>query len=360
MDIEEKIQLVRSCSAEIVTEEELRELFEVNEKPVAYDGFEPSGLAHLPVAVYRPIILEKLMKTGIRFKLLLADSFAWINNKLGGDIERIRDAGKYFIEVWKAAGVDFSKVDVVWHKEHFDDPEYWKKVMMIAKNVTVSRTMRALTIAGRKESASNPTAFLFYPVMQCADIFQLEVDICQLGIDQRKVNMLAREVAPLFGRRKPIAIHHPLLLGLKVGEGIGGFDEDEKIDFMISSKMSKSVPDSAIFIHDSREDIWRKIRNAFCPPRVVEGNPIMDIMEKIIFEKRREVTVERKGKDALTFTSYSELKESYVKGEIHPLDLKEAAARYLDDIIDPIRRHFEEDKRAREIYEKVRSAEVTR
>ncbi len=359
MDIEEKVQLVRSCSAEIVTETELRELFEVNSRPVAYDGFEPSGLAHLPVAVYRPIILEKLMKAGIRFKILLADSFAWINNKLGGDLEKIRDAGRYFIEVWKAAGVDFSKVEIVWHKDHFDNPDYWKKVILIAKNVTVSRTMRALTIAGRKESASNPTAFLFYPVMQCADIFQLEVDICQLGIDQRKVNMLAREVAPLLGRRKPVAVHHPLLLGLKAGER-GGFDEDEKIDFMISSKMSKSVPDSAIFIHDSKEEIWRKIRGAFCPPKVAEGNPIMDLMEKIVFEKYREVTVERKGKNALTFTSYNELREAYVKGEIHPLDLKEATARYLNDIVDPIRRHFEEDKKARETYEKVRSAEITR
>ncbi|MEM1885729.1 MAG: tyrosine--tRNA ligase, partial [Candidatus Jordarchaeales archaeon] len=241
----------------------------------------------------------------------------------------------------------------------FDDPEYWRKVITIAKNVTVSRTMRALTIAGRKESVSNPTAFLFYPVMQCADIFQLEVDICQLGIDQRKVNMLAREIAPILGMRKPIAVHHPLLLGLKPGAR-EGFDEDEKIDFMISSKMSKSVPESAIFIHDSREEIWRKIRNAFCPPKVVEGNPVMDLMEKIIFEKFKEVTVERKGKEALTFTSYSELKEAYVKGEIHPLDLKEAVARYLDEIISPIRRHFEEDKKARELYERVKSAEITR
>ncbi len=360
MDVEEKVQLVKSCSAEIVTEQELKELFEINDRPVAYDGFEPSGLAHLPVAIYRPIILEKLMRTGIRFKILLADSFAWINNKLGGDLDRIREAGRYFIEVWRAAGVDFNKVEIIWHKDLFDDPEYWKKVIIISKNITVSRIMRALTIAGRKESASNPAAFLFYPVMQCADIFQLEVDICQLGIDQRKVNMLAREIAPILGRKKPIAIHHSLLLGLKGGEERGGFDEDEKIDFMISSKMSKSVPESAIFIHDSREEIWRKVRKAFCPPKIVEGNPVMDIMEKIIFEKYKEVVIERRGKDALTFTSYNELREAYVKGDVHPLDLKKAVAHYLDEIVDPIRRYFQENEKARELYERVKKAEVTR
>ena len=31
--------------------------------------------------------------------------------------------------------------------------------------------------------------------MQAADVFELGVDICQLGLDQRKVNMLAREYA---------------------------------------------------------------------------------------------------------------------------------------------------------------------
>ena len=32
---------------------------------------------------------------------------------------------------------------------------------------------------------------MIYPCMQCTDIFFLDVDVCQLGIDQRKVNMLA-------------------------------------------------------------------------------------------------------------------------------------------------------------------------
>lgn len=35
--------------------------------------------------------------------------------------------------------------------------------------------------------------------MQCTDIFFLKADICQLGIDQRKVNMLAREYCEAAG-----------------------------------------------------------------------------------------------------------------------------------------------------------------
>ena len=39
----------------------------------------------------------------------------------------------------------------------------------------------------------------------------LQVDICQLGTDQRKVNMLAREYADLGGKSKPIILSHRIL-----------------------------------------------------------------------------------------------------------------------------------------------------
>ncbi|MEM2058199.1 MAG: tyrosine--tRNA ligase, partial [Thermoproteota archaeon] len=100
MDIEERLELVKSVGEEIVTLEELRTLLETKEHPVAYDGFEPSGLAHIAFGVFRPILLEPLIRAGIRFKLYLADWFAWINRKLGGDLEKIRMCGEYFIEVW--------------------------------------------------------------------------------------------------------------------------------------------------------------------------------------------------------------------------------------------------------------------
>lgn len=48
-------------------------------------------------------------------------------------------------------------------------------------------------------------------------------------------------------------------------------------------KMSKSDPDSAIFMEDSAEDVRRKIKKAFCPPGVVEKNPILDYSNHIIF-----------------------------------------------------------------------------
>ena len=362
MDAETRFQLIAGVGEEVVTEAELRELVETKDRIVAYDGFEPSGIAHLPVGVFRPLLLRDLMKAGVHFKLLLADSFAWINNKLGGDIEKIRKCGEYFLEVWKAAGVDMNKVDVVWHKEHFDDPEYWKKVILIAKNHTIQRGMRCLTVAGRVGRESNPVAFLFYPSMQCADVFHLDVDICQLGMDQRKVNMLAREMADKLGWKKPVVVSHHILMGLEGPKEGEGYDENKKIDKEISSKMSKSKPDSAIFVHDSCEEIVRKIRKAYCPEKVVEDNPIMDYVKHIIFRAFDEFKVERPEKFGgdVVYGSYEEVEGDYREGKLHPLDLKMAVAAHLEKLIKPIREHFEKNKKARELYEFIKNVEITR
>ena len=99
MDIESKMDLARRVGEEIVTEDELKKLFETKTHLVAYDGFEPSGYAHLGSGLMRAIQLQILMDAGIRFKLYVADWFAWINNKMGGSLDNIQRAGKYLVEV---------------------------------------------------------------------------------------------------------------------------------------------------------------------------------------------------------------------------------------------------------------------
>ncbi|MEM5875355.1 MAG: tyrosine--tRNA ligase [Candidatus Aenigmatarchaeota archaeon] len=362
MDLEERFQIVKNVGEEIITEEELKHLLETKKHPIAYDGFEPSGLAHLPFGVFRPLLIKELEKAGIKFKLYIADYFAWINNKLGGDLEKIKKCGEYFIEVWKAAGVDLKKVEIVWASDLVGRKEYWKKVLLIAKNITVHRAERALTIMGRKKGEMKEVAQYFYPCMQVADIFELEVDICQLGLDQRRANILAREVGPKLGWWKPVVVSHHMLMGLEGAKEPEGYDEDVNIDVAITSKMSKSKPKTCIFVHDSKEEIREKIMSAFCPERVIENNPILDYAKHIIFRKFKSLTIERPPKfgGPIEVFSYAELEEKFRKGEIHPLDLKNAVAEKLDELIRPIREHFEKNKRARELYEFVKSQQITR
>ena len=356
MDTERRVELIKEIAEEILTEQELIELFETNDHPVAYDGFEPSGLAPIHFGLLRASNLKNLLKAGIRFKLYLADYFAFINNKLGGDIEKIRLAGKYFIEVWKACGIDTKKVKVIWASEIMDSIDYWDKVLKIAKEISVSRSFRATTIMGRLKGEGLSTAQLMYPSMQVADIFHLNIDICQLGMDQRRAHVLAREVAKKLGMKKPIAVHHHILLGL---QGIKKGKTPEET--MILSKMSKSVPKTCIYMHETKESLWGKIKSAFCPPEKVEGNPILEYSKYIIFrEIKPPFVVERKGKEAREFWSYEELETEYRKGLIHPLDLKNAVFRELEKLIKPVREYFEKNRRARELYETVKSFHVTR
>jgi tyrosyl-tRNA synthetase len=366
MDVEKRLELIKKPpTEEIITEKELIELLETKEKIVAYDGFEPSGLLHLGSGVLRAIKIQDFLDAKIDFILYIADWFAYLNNKFGGNLELIKKAGEYFIEGWKACGVDVKKVKIVWCSELIKDTEYWETFLKISRLVTIKRVLRAVTIAGRTEAEIKEPSLLIYPLMQATDIFMLNdkkgVDICQLGMDQRKVNMLAREIAEALGRKKPVAVHHHLLIGLQGPTKMEAYDENEKISQQISFKMSKSKPKSCIFIHDSEEEIKEKILEAFCPPKQKENNPILEIFKYIIFRKFESVTIKREEKYGgnLEIQNYEELEKLYVEGKIHPLDLKNACIEYLNIILEPIRKYFESGK-ARELYEIVKSAKITR
>ncbi|MBI5355683.1 MAG: tyrosine--tRNA ligase [Candidatus Aenigmarchaeota archaeon] len=352
MDIERKLDLIlRDPTEEVITRDELRSLLETNDCPIAYDGFEPSGLAHLGSGVLRAIKLQDMLDAGVRFKLLVADWFGWINGKMGGDLEALKIAGLYLVEAWHACGVNTKKVDVVWTSAMVDNQQYWQRVIQVAKATTVERALRCSTIMGRKEGEMQYTAQLLYPLMQAADPFELGVDICQLGMDQRKATMLTREVGEKLGWGKPVCVHHHLLAGLQ-GARMGSD--------IIEAKMSKSVKGSAIFIHDSEEEIKDKMSKAFCEPKLVEGNPVLEICRYIIFRKKSEFSIERPSKfgGTVEYHSYNDLEKDYRDGKVHPMDLKNSVSISLNEVLQPMREHFIAGSQ-RELYEKVKSR-VTR
>lgn len=360
MNIEDKIRLAREVAegGEIITEEELRELFQKKEHPVAYDGFEPSGKVHIAQGILRAININKMTRAGCKFKMFVADWHAWANNKMGGDLEKIQSVGKYMIEVWKACEMDFKNVEFVWASEIMKKDTYWKTVMNIARNSTLNRIIRCSQIMGRNESESLYASQIFYPCMQAADIFELKADITQLGMDQRKVNMLAREIGPKLGLWKPVAVHHHMLMGL----GQPKTDAKDAVERAISMKMSKSIPDSAIFMTDTEEDVKRKITKAYCPEKQADENPIIEYAQYLIFPKFGKMKIERPAKFGgdLELESFEELKSQYSQGKIHPMDLKAAVARNINEMIKPVREHFEKNAKARELKELVESFGVTR
>lgn len=357
MDIETRVDIVKQVGEEIITEQELRELFQKKDRPIAYDGFEPSGNLHIAQGILRAINVNKMIKSGCKFKFIVADWLGWINNKMGGDLEKIKKVGEYQIEVWKACGMNTKDIEFFWTSDLVSDTDYWKKVINIARSNTVTRITRCAQIMGRKETDTLSAAQIFYPCMQAADIFHLKVDITQLGLDQRKVNVLAREVGPKIGFYKPVVVSHHMILGLQPPT----VDIADPLERAIEMKMSKSKPDSAIFMTDTEEEIKRKISKAYCP-NTVEMNPILEYFRYIIFELNKEIEVIRPEKfgGKLSFESYKELEKIYTEGKIHPMDLKQTCAFYINESMKSFREHFEKNKQSMELAEFVKNENVTR
>jgi len=358
MDIERRMELIkRPPTEEIITEEDLLSLLQTKQKPMAYDGFETSGLMHIGSSVLRAIKINDLLEAKVDFTLWIADWFAYINNKMKGDMELIKKTGEYFIEGWKACGVPVEKVRILRTSDAVKDPDYWKGVIDVAKATTLQRTLRASPIMGRQEADMKYTSQLFYPMMQAWDPFYFNADILQLGMDQRHATILSREVAPKLGRPVPVCVHHHLLAGLQGSTGRMG----QETATLMDEKMSKSKPQTAIFIHDNKEEIEDKIKKAYCPERSAEGNPILEMWKYIILRNFKSRTIERSAKFGgnVDIHSYENLESMYSEGKLHPMDLKKETINAMDEILSPVRKHFETGK-AKKLHETVKAAQITR
>jgi len=318
-------------------------------------------LVHLGTGLICAYKMKDFIEAGIKFKAYLAVWHAWINNKLGGNLDLIRKAADHFRHSWLSLGVPENKIEFIYADELYDNGEFWRKMLLVAKQLTIARTKRTLEIAGRTDAEANYVSDFIYTPMQVADIFHMNINIAGLGMDQRKANIVAREVGPSINFWKPVCVHHHLLQGL-TKPSVWPITEQNRKEALVSAKMSKSKPETCIFIYDSPEDIKRKISNAFCPEKVVEYNPIIDICKYIIFREKDTLIIERPEKFGgnLELQSFGELVNIYKSGDLHPMDLKNAVAAILVETLAPSRRYFEKNKDAREGLNIIRSAKVTR
>jgi tyrosyl-tRNA synthetase len=96
---------------------------------------------------------------------------------MGGDLKKIQVVGQYMVEVWKAVGMDLTNVEFLSSSEEINKrpDEYWTLVMDIARKNNLKRILRCSQIMGRSETEDLSAAQIFYPCMQCADIFFLKV-----------------------------------------------------------------------------------------------------------------------------------------------------------------------------------------
>lgn len=122
-------------------------------------------------------------------------------------------------------------------------------------------------------------------------------------------------------------------------------------------KGAKSDPDSAIFMEDTAEVVERKIKKAFCPVKVIEGNPMVEYARYIIlpafdFEWLIERRLENGEFENRIYRSYEQFEADYANGVLHPADLKPAIIKAINKLLQPVRDHFANDPYARSLKEK--------
>ncbi len=353
MNVKKKVELIKKPpTEEIITEEELTKLLEEKEHPQHYIGYEISGLLHLGILYLTGYKIRDFLEAGFNCCVFLADWHSVLNEKLEGDWERIKKGAEYFKEAFQFFLGKHKRLKFVLGSElYHNNDEYWMNVVRIARSATLRRIMRCLTIMGRKQTEKLTAAQLLYPPMQAADIIALNVDVAHAGTDQRRVHMFLRDIAKKIKVNKPVAVHNHLLGGLEKPERLG-FDENPEIDLKISSKMSKSKPWTCIFIHDSPEEIEKKLMKAWCPEGEVEFNPVLEIAEYIIFREKKRFKLERPRKYGgdVTFESYEELEKMFKEKKIHPQDLKLNVSRELTKILEPVRKYFERREELLEVF----------
>ena len=335
MDVTEKVALIeKPPTEEIVTKEELVELFKTNSNPKHYIGIEISGFLHLGSLISTGFKINDFLKAGVNCTVFLADWHTVINDKLGGDWDVINKVSKYYSDAFKLV---CPGVNVVLGTDLYDSrKEYWAEFVQFTKHMSLARTMRTLTIMGRSEAEEKiDLAKLLYPPMQAVDIHSLDLDIVHAGMDQRKIHMLVREIFPKMKWKVPVAVHHKLLPGLS--------QPTTSDDSKVLGKMSKSDPKSGILIHDSDDEIKSKIKKAWCEEGNTENNPLLEISRHVIFHKFNEIKVERPEKFGgnVEYSDYSQLESDFSAKKLHPTDLKQTVAEYLVKIIGPIRDKLE-------------------
>lgn len=365
MEIKEKISLISRNCEEILTDSDLENLLKTGTELNHYIGFEISGLVHLGTGLVSMGKIADFLKAGVKCKIFLADFHSYLNNKLGGNWENIRWATEnYFkeglIASLKCFGVNEKDVEFVTGRELYkDNIEHWETFMEVGKHVTLSRNLRSISIMGKGQGKDVDMATLFYPPLQIADIFTMGINLAHAGVDQRKAHVVAREVAkkittkPLKNKKgeiiAPVVIHHNLIAGL-TGPEKGQNDEE-------SLKMSKSKPNSAIFIHDTPDEIRNKIQKAYGPPKEIEHNPLINWVENLVFwgEKEGNFEIKRPEKFGgnIVYKNVDKLVEDYKSGKLFPLDLKNGLADWLIEKLEPARKHFETAK-AKEGLKKMR------
>ncbi|XP_044177813.1 tyrosine--tRNA ligase, cytoplasmic-like [Acropora millepora] len=328
--VDEQLKLITRNLQEVIGKDRLRAI--LSEKHLClYWGTATTGKPH--VAYFVPMIkIADFLKAGCEVKVLLADLHAYLDN-LKAPWELLEHRVKYYEEIIKAMlesiNVPLDKLKFVRGTEFQLSRDYVLDVFKMSTVVTEHDAKKAGSEVVKQ--VQHPLlSGLLYPGLQALDEEYLKVDAQFGGVDQRKIFTLAEKYLPAMGYKKRIHLMNPMVPGL-TGSKMSSSDEDSKIDLL-----------------DGASAVKKKLSKAFCEEGNIEDNGILAFAKFVIFsvlELRHQTgfVIERTEENGgnLTFKDYASLELAFAQKELHPLDLKNAASSFINDLLDPIRKKFE-------------------
>src|SRR3989338_9021061 len=138
MDINERLELIKKNTEEIISLDALKKLLQEKKKLRVYCGYEPSGPMHLGHFVTITKLME-LEKANGEIVILLADIHALLNRK--GSEKEIKKEVENWKKTIKAIGI---KAEVVLGSDFQFKKEYQLDVMKLAQKSTINRGVRSM------------------------------------------------------------------------------------------------------------------------------------------------------------------------------------------------------------------------
>ncbi|KAH9273108.1 tyrosine-tRNA ligase [Batrachochytrium salamandrivorans] len=327
---EEKFELITRNLQEHLGGDRIKEILSQRDLKI-YWGTATTGRPH--IGYFVPMTkLADFLKAGCEVTILFADLHAFLDNqKAPWDLLKLRTS--YYEATIKAMltsiGVPLDKLKFVVGTSFQLSKEYSLDVYRLL-SMTTEHSAKKAGAEVVKQVDSPLLSGLVYPLLQALDEEYLGVD-CQFGgVDQRKIFVYAEKFLPQLGYAK-----RAHLMNVMVG-GLSG------------SKMSSSEPESKIDLLDEPDSVVAKLKKAFCEEGNINDNPILSFIKAVVFpvnsltNSNYTFVVERPEKFGgnSEFSTHLELEEAFRTKLVHPGDLKAAAAKAINSLLEPIREHF--------------------
>jgi len=223
------------------------------------------------------------------------------------------------VKEWIACGIDPAKSNLYIQSDIKEHSELYLVLNMITPLSWLERNPTYKDAMLQPEYKKKNTAgFLTYPVLQTADIILYDANLVPIGEDQKPHLELAREIVRHFHYlyKQEVFVEPKELL-----------TEIPRLPGLDGRKMSKSY-NNAIFLDETQEEIWQKIRKAKTDPARIKKTDPGHPEVCIVFDYHKAFSSEDEVK---------EIEELCKAGKIGCVECKKRCAKNIDNILAPIR-----------------------